>query len=216
MRLDPNEQIAGLPVLEVRKLLRQTIDTQAWNLLFIKRLLPLSTLKARTLLAEMLAQELIEPSPTFRGMWRNTSNGNAFAGATAAKPLRRESAQKSLDEFMERVRYVNSVDCPFISWIGKVVLLGSMLTDRPRVSDVDISVRLDRKYKGEAHSEASTERVQAAIRNGRHFPGYIQQLCWPEREIWLYLKNRVRSISLIEWNEDWLRTQPHKVLYERK
>jgi predicted nucleotidyltransferase len=148
-------------------------------------------------------------------MWCNTSNGNALACATAARPLLRESARKKLDEFLTRVRFVNSPDSQFVFWVGEVVLFGSMLTQKPKVSDVDVSVRLDRKYKGDAFLKAADLRVSVAQQNGRSFRDILERAYWAESEVRLYLKNRSRSISMIEWNEEWLRTQPHEVIYRR-
>ena len=91
-----------------------------------------------------------------------------------------------------------------------------MLTEKARVSDIDVSVRLDRKYQGDAFAKALDHRRRLAQRSGRSFKNSLDMICWPEREVWLHLKNRSRSISLIGWNEKWLGTQPHKVIYERQ
>jgi predicted nucleotidyltransferase len=150
-----------------------------------------------------------------KGMWRNTSNGNALAGASAARPLLRQSAQKKLDDFLTRVRFVNSPECEFVYWVEEVVLFGSMLKQKPRISDVDVSVRLDRKYEGEVFSKATDLRAKIAQRNGRSFRNIVERVYWGEFEVRLYLKNRSRSISMVEWNQKWLATQPHEIIYRR-
>ncbi|MFI6362278.1 nucleotidyltransferase domain-containing protein [Nocardia sp. NPDC050630] len=66
--------------------------------------------------------------------------GGAFANASAARPVKRATAEKVLAEFMDRVRTVNAD--PYSVWtVQKVVLFGSMLNElKETVGDVDLAV----------------------------------------------------------------------------
>jgi len=139
----------------------------AWDERWLRQTLSLSTGRTGNVTAQLVAEKYIEPSPDHKGTWRNTSKGNALACASAAPPLLRQSAQRKLDELLNRVRFVNSPECEFLYWVGEVVLFGRMLTQKARISDVDLSVRLDRKYKrgdlleggGAPSRDSATERT---------------------------------------------------------
>ena len=127
MRITSAGTIAGIPILEVRRFLRETMNVSDWGLTYLQRNLSLTSKQARILLAQLHVDAFVEPSPDHKNMWQNTSNGNALASASAALPLHRESAHKRLDEFLGRVRLVNSRECDFAYLVGRVVLIGSML-----------------------------------------------------------------------------------------
>ncbi len=215
MQIDSKSEIAGLPALDLRAFLRETKHSSHWDVGFFQESLSLSPRRAKTALSDLEAEGYVEPTVDPKGLWRNTSKGNALASASAATPLHRESAELKLKQFLDRVDHVNSEGCEFVYWIEEVVLLGSMLSDKQRVSDIDLSVLLKPKLEGDEHWRASKARSDLAQENGRSFPNYVDQLYWPENEVWRYLKNRSRSISLIEWNENWFKTQPHKFIYRR-
>jgi len=216
MRIASAETIGSVPILQIRRFLRETMHGSGWTLPYLQKRLSLTPQQARALLTQLHADGFVEPSPNHRDMWENTSNGNALASASAALALHRESAEKRLEEFLGRVQFVNSPECEFAYLVAKVVLIGSMLSKKARVSDIDVSVRLDRKYVGDAFAKALEDRKRLAQQTGRSFKSSIDMIFWPEREVWLHLKDRSRSISLIAWDEKWLETQPHKVIYERK
>lgn len=116
---------------------------------------------------------------------------------------------------MDRVHFVNSPACDFLFWIEEVVLFGSMLTQQERVNDVDLCVRMERKIDGDAFSKAADRRSQLARQNGRSFRNMLDELYWAEHEVRLYLKNRSRAISLVQWDAKWLGRTAHQVIYRR-
>jgi predicted nucleotidyltransferase len=215
MQIDSNTEIAGVPILEVRRFLRETRPSCCWSERWLTGILHLSDRRCKAVVAQLLGAGYIERSQTSEDGWQNTVKGNALASASAAKPLHRQSAQKKLDEFLDRVRLVNSLNCEFLCWVEEVVLFGSMLTRKMRLSDIDVSVRLERKLQGEAYTKAAALRTQLAIEKGRSFKSFIEELDWPEREVSLFLKNRSRAISMVRWNSDWLAAQTHQVIYRR-
>jgi hypothetical protein len=111
MRVESTAEIAGLPVLEVRRLLRETMNSYGWHSDMAKALLNLSNQRCAAVIRRLSDERFIEPSPTYPGDWRDTTKGNAMASASAAKPLHRQTALKKLGEFMDRVHFVNSPAC---------------------------------------------------------------------------------------------------------
>ncbi len=110
---------------------------------------------------------------------------------------------------------MNSPDCDFLYWIEEVVVFGSILTNKSRLSDIDISIRLAKKLEAKEFSVAAERRTRLAAANGRSFRNIVDEVYWPEREVLLFVKSRSRAISLIEWNSKWLQEQDHRVLYRR-
>lgn len=80
----------------------------------------------------------------------------------------------------------------------RVALFGSMLTDAKRVSDVDLMVELQpTESDQEVHQAQSQQRIREALRDGRCFGNYMQELSWPQTEVWHFLKSRSRALSLM-------------------
>src|SRR5437879_5525090 len=106
----------------------------------------------------------------------NTAKGNALANATAAALLTRKTAEVRLVEFLTRVRQANSPRAPYALWIDKVVLLGSMISTKARVSDIDVSIKFVNKPD---YAALSNQRISAALGGGRRFGSCVEQVCWP-------------------------------------
>jgi predicted nucleotidyltransferase len=215
MRVESNTEIAGLPVLEVRRFLRETVHDYGWDRHTLKAALKLSDRRCAAVLRGLSEEGYIEASPSFRDAWRNTTKGNALASASAAKSLCRQTADQKLREFLDRVHFVNSSGCDFLYWVEEVALFGSMLKQQQSVNDIDVCVRMERKLKGDAYSKAADLRRRMARQQGRTFRNILDEAYWPEREVRLFLKNRSRAISLVEWDVEWLAVTPHKIIYRR-
>lgn len=215
MRVESTTEVAGLPVLQVRRFLRETMHDYGWGKHTLKAVLKLSDRRSAAVLRGLSEGGYIEVSPSFRGAWRNTTKGNALACASAARSLRRQTADQKLGEFLDRVHFVNSPACDFLFWVEEVALFGSMLKQQQTVNDIDVSVRMERKLDGEAFSNAANFRSRMARQQGRTFRNIVDEVYWPEHEVRLFLKNRSRAISLVEWDAKWLAATPHKIIFRR-
>jgi hypothetical protein len=72
------------------------------------------------------------------------ANGEAFANASAAKPVFRKTAETLPRQFLERLDIVNSnPDCAYR--LESAVLFGSMLSEAERLGDVDIASNCSRR-----------------------------------------------------------------------
>lgn len=148
MRIDPKASIRGVPVLELRKLLRALNSRLSWDLGTIKTVLSATPRKAEHMLSALEAADLARPR---RGKgsktWTTTARAQAFASATAARAITRQTAKRALAEFLGRVGRVNS-DKRFLAKVTRVILFGSYLRgDVDRLSDVDIAIQLEPKEK---------------------------------------------------------------------
>lgn len=155
MNIDPSEQLAGLPILEIRRLLRRL--KQFHGILYlsyggyvrlVQEILDISPYQARQVGKALKQERYVE---RYRGLdnktyWTTSLKGSALALASAARPLRRATAEKKLAEFLDRVRHVR--DSPeFLYKVKKVVVFGSYLTSKERISDIDLGLSLSSKVQ---------------------------------------------------------------------
>lgn len=128
MRIDTNELIAGVAILEVRRLLR---DFNAGiGQLDVERLLDLDGEAALALLSELSRLGLLKRTKTDgERRWVPTVQGNALAGAKALAPMPRKTADALLQAFFDRVREVNA-RADFLYTVAWVDVFGSYLSDR--------------------------------------------------------------------------------------
>lgn len=122
-----------------------------------------------------------------------TVKGRALAQATAATPLHRSTVEKKLQELIERMIQVNASE-EFLYGIEEAFIYGSYLTDTERLGDLDISVTLYRKDEDPDRHMEAVERC--ARESGRHFGNIIDRLFWPQKQVFLYLKQRSRVFSI--------------------
>jgi hypothetical protein len=184
MRIVSDELIASYPTLEVRGFL-------------------LSPRAATIFRNKLKVLGFIEELDKWheRRTFRLTIKGQALANASAAKPIHRKTAERLLDQFLERVKRVNDTQ-EYVYRVEHVVLFGSMLSDIDRLGDVDVAVQLQPKVdKHDGFQEWSMARRRAAEAKGRNFRGVLDWAMWPTQEIFLQLKARSSGLSLHDFSE---------------
>lgn len=202
MRIVPDEMIAGYSALHVRDFLRRYRLTN----FYIEAAEETLVLKPRTAIIFMnklnglgFIEELDERDG--RRVFRLTIKGQALANASAAKPIHRKTAERLLEQFLQRVQRVNSTQ-EYVYRVEHVVLFGSILSDIDRLGDVDVAVQLQPKVNEEAvFQEWSMARRRAAEAKGRNFHGVFEWAVWPTQEIFLLLKARSTGLSLHDFCE---------------
>ena len=128
--------------------------------------------------------------------------------ATAASPLRRETAERLIERVIERARSVNE-DNRWSYRIATLVVFGSFLRGAERPNDVDVACDLVPRWTGERQQEEEQIRRES---RGEPFRNISQWAAWPKLEVIRYLKSRSRGLSIQEL-QDWiLETTHHPVL----
>jgi hypothetical protein len=146
--------------------------------------------------------------------YQNTAKGGALSLASAAKPVRRATAQKRLDEFLARCGEV-SVRPDMLFKVSRAVLFGSMLSDKPLVGDVDLAVTLAPKVADrEKHFALCQEQSREAERSGVCFSNILERLGYPEIRVRRFLKGKSRVLQLVLGSDGILQTAPQRVIYE--
>ena len=217
MRIQLGDQILGIPVLTMRKLLKYVQGLQSGTLDIIVQQLEVDAATARQIQQGLLDEGYIEPSgPLFgQGHWQLTWQGSALANASTRKPITRKTAERLVEEFLSRVREINAGDYAYR--VRRVIVFGSFLSDTPDLGDIDLSIELeDRSTDPDERQAAHQASIALAEQAGRTFKDYMEMLGWSEREVILKLKNRSPSLSLhYEWREQVLtRPIPSKILFD--
>jgi predicted nucleotidyltransferase len=216
MRIDPNGTIGGHPTLFVRKLMQRLRDHIYWDEAAVQKIAAMMPREARALIKALEGEGLVERNRGTKGStWTISQLGQSFGSATAAKPITRQTAERVLSEFLERVRQVNRNDY-FLAKVTKVVLFGSFLRgDLERLSDVDVAVQLEPKEPDVEHARALNEqRVAELTRKGQRFVSFLERAACSYRETFRFLKGRSRSIALADYGAEkaFVDKVPHKFL----
>ncbi len=213
MRIDPKGTVRGYSTLLIRQTLRRLRGDYEWGVEALENAAKLTPGAGRAYAKALQAEGLIEVSR--HGGWTVTQAGETLAVATAARPVTRQTAERALAQFLERVARVND-DPYFLARVTRVALYGSML--RPeveRLSDVDLAVQLVAKEPDfERLREANAERVEHLAILGQCFSNFLEeQFCW-FLETFRFLKGRSRVISLADYTveKSLVLAVPHRML----
>lgn len=215
MQIISSQKLCGYPVLEIRRLMRAGAGSQ-WGVSFVAARLRINTKAATRLIEALVADGLIVEIDT-RANGRNfelTIKGMALGMASAAKPIRRLTAERLVSEFLQRVEEVNN-DSDLLFFVSEVVAFGSLLTASPTLSDIDLAVMYKRKFCETHWTVQARQRVAIAEANGRYFSGFFERLGWPEREIELRLRKGSRALHLHDLSGEgkFIETIPHQRIY---
>jgi predicted nucleotidyltransferase len=196
--------IAGHTALLVRSFLRRfrasEIDVDA-----AARELNIDEHQAQEFLIAIETLGLIEAEaahlqPSGR-MYSVTIKGNALASASAAKPIRRSTAEIALRHFITRLDQFD-IRSEYVYRVVSAVLFGSMLSNSEHLADVDIAVELEPKIADEEKfGEWCDARRRLALKIGARFSNTMDREYWPQMEVFRALRARSRALSLHEWNQ---------------
>ena len=196
MQIDSKGRLNGIPITEIRSLFRKAGLNGALSTGFVREELTLNERKATSLLLSLQAEGLIERTDSG---WSLTKNGVRLRAASAAKPLLRSTADRLLQELLDRIQELNQSPL-FLARVERAIVFGSYLSKADRLGDLDVAIQWQRKEADfEKHNAANTERVIAEINRGRHFANMTEQLYWWQREGFLFLRNRKRGLSLHDY-----------------
>jgi hypothetical protein len=171
------------------------------------------------MLAELLESEgYIEPENerNIEGYYHLTIKGGSLKLASAAKPIRRETAEKSIEAFLDRVNEVNT-NPNYLYETSDVMIFGSFLSEKEYINDVDLAfdLYLKSQYHGELLDTMIKNKIESAINHGRNFSTYFEEMYWPYKEIMLKLKSRSRILSFHPLKDGILDKIEKKIIYRK-
>jgi hypothetical protein len=206
VRIATNQKIAGYPATRIRQLMRETIG-RSITLRYVQEILRCSGPAAIRVLNDLRNDGFVH---SVRDHFEPSTKGSALAMATAAAPLRRETAERLIVTVVERARAINA-DNKWAYRIGLLVLFGSCVSGSDRPNDVDIACELLPRWDGERQREQ--EQIRREAKSDR-FRNMSEWATWPKLEVVRFLKSRARGLSIQEL-EDWtLQAGHHQVLFK--
>lgn len=214
MQINSNDEKFGLPVIKLREFLKR--HSYNWGVESLMNCFDLSRDKADAIMIKLEEEGYIEKTNIDHEeqLWRNTTKGNALALASAAKPILRNTAEKKINEFLARVKEVNSNEY-YLYKIRKVILFGSYLGEAEKLGDIDLAIEIiPKETDPDKFQKLSNDRSEEAKYCGRHFSNYLEELYWPQSEVLKYLKSRSRSISIHFTSDSVLKNSKYKVIFE--
>jgi len=199
VQIHATDEVEGVLLLDIRALFRQGGLDGILSAGSIRRRLHLTKSKTDRLIAALRRIGLLEPIRDRRGEsaaadeWQLSKDGVRLRAATAAKPLRRETADRLLSELLDRITTLNS-DGWFLARVHKPVAFGSYIGNAERIGDLDIAIELVRREPDfRKHTKANDRRVTEEFARGRRFASIVDQIFWWHREAMMFLRDRRRG-----------------------
>lgn len=197
MRISRNQKINNTPILKVRDFFKNLARcrTDTFTLEEVCDFFEIHNLEANNLLRELTEQGFIEKSSS--DCYKTTLKGEALRIARCVPPIKRDKADKIVNDFMQRVEEINNNDY-YLYRVSKILLFGSYIKeDAVDFGDIDIAFDLERKIKNkEVFEKLNREFFEKAQDEGKCFSSYIERLFYSETVVISKLKNRNRYISL--------------------
>ncbi len=214
MRINTKDNISGLPILTVRKFLRNSgflINSDR-----IKYFLKTdSNEKSKSFLKALIENELVtfEKESEGKNHYTITDKGNTLSKATARKPIFRSTADRLIKEFIIRIITIRDNDY-YLFKVKRATIFGSYMSNANRLSDIDINLEIIPKEKdSDKHMKLVEKRLEDVQLRGRHFKSYLEAIFWPQTEVEQFLRAGSPSISLEIVDQNKLEKLDHKIIY---
>ena len=222
MQIHASDEVEGVSLLKIRAVFRQLGLDGILSASFVSRHLQLTKPETDRLIGALREAGLLAPVRTryaagvLEDEWHLTKDGIRLRAATAAKPLRRETADRLLSGLLERIATLNA-DERFLARVQKAVAFGSYIGSADRIGDLDVAVELVRREPNfQKHTEANNRHVADEFAKGRHFANILAQMFWWQQEAMLFLRNRKRGLSLHDYGpiREIVEASPHKTVFQ--
>ncbi len=208
MKISREDTILGLPAVAVRDFFRRH-DVLVPQ--FIERELGLKGQQIQEFIIGAEREGLAAKRWAEEECLHLTTKGNRLAQART-RSIRRSTAERALESLVLRAKAINHG--PYLYTVRRLAVFGSFLSDTPTLRDLDVAFELKARVVDGDFFEAERAYVAEAEANGRRFSTYVDELCWPQMEIRMKLKNRSPVISLHEFDELARLAAPYRIVLE--
>jgi predicted nucleotidyltransferase len=212
MRINPKEKLYGQPVLKIREVVRYAMQerlfrrTKALIIEEVSKILIQPKVISKQIIEKLIADEYLVLSKVkyvnfFQYELKETEKGRRFGIATADPAITRQKADALLNELIERAKAINANE-DLVYIVERIKVFGSYLSNKDMLGDLDVAVKLTRKYEGNDFTKQNQQRISIALKNGRQFSNYINEIYWPHTEVMLMLKTKKKGLSLHDEDAD--------------
>ena len=212
MRINNKDILFGQPILRIRDVIRDAMIERLKSVDkdYIEERVAMLLKQPKSVAKQIIKQLVSEDYLVLQNVKygdviqyeiTETEKGRRFGIASADPSISRGKATQLLNELIERVKQVNATK-DLIYYVETVKVFGSYLSTKDLLGDLDVAVKLARKYEGDKFMEENKKRSHLAIQKGRTFSNYFQELLWPHREVMLLLKTKKKGLSLHDEERD--------------
>ena len=203
---------SGVSAAAVRGFLRQSAELERRTVADVVKELAINSAAAQSVLAAMQMAGYIEPIRG--GKYRNTEAGNSVAQVSKARPIKKQTAEKALADFLTRVKNVN-LESEYLYSVESVVLFGPYFEGIRKVKNVDVAVELEPKEINPSKLEHLVkQQAEAEEATGKKFKSFSDRRAWGRNKVLAFLRGKSRALALHELNDEIL-ARPNKVLMKR-
>jgi hypothetical protein len=150
MNISSNDVLAGYPALATRNFLRSVGEFTPGTVMHVFNV---GLTPAKKYCEVLEADGYIEKHPTFPTFYRKTASGSRLSNATAARRIKRATADRIVGTLMNAIRNsFRDIHQPFL--LNRVWLFGSYIREAPTLSDIDVTIEAVPKETGNAHIDA--------------------------------------------------------------
>ncbi|MFO7658138.1 MAG: hypothetical protein R6W78_13850 [Bacteroidales bacterium] len=225
MIINPKEIFCGQPILNIRKVVRNAMNEKLWGRSMtiitgkVAKILKQSTAISKQVVEQLIREEyLIYKKEKFgksiQYELEATDKGRQFGLASATAPISREKATQLLDQLIERAKVINS-NKELVYFVESLKVFGSYLSDKDYLGDLDVGVKLTRRFESVEFTHQSQKRIELAMANGWKFSNFLDKISWPHTELMLMLKAGKKGLSLhLEEIDDVIKISETKLVYQ--
>jgi len=212
MQIDPKEILFGQPILKIREVVRYAMRLKLFGrsksevICKVEGILKEPNSVAKEVVKRMIQEEYLFLKKVKYGVIYQfelieTIKGRRLGITKVNPPISREKATQLLTELIDRAKAINAND-ELVYFVESLKVFGSYLSDKEVLGDLDVGIKLIRKYDSDKFKQKSQQRSDLAIENGRRFSNSTDELFWSETEVLILLKARQRGLSLHKEDED--------------
>jgi len=212
MRINPKDKLYDQPILKIREILRHAMQerffesTKPLIIAEISKILLQSTAVSEQIVEQLIRDQYlilkeVTAANTLHYELVATDKGRRFGIATANTAITRQKADELLNDLIERAKTINAND-DLVYVVERIKVFGSYLSNKELLGDLDVAVKLTRKYEGIDFTNRNQKRIITASQNGRKFSSYMDQISFPHTEVMLMLKTKKKGLSLHDEDTD--------------
>jgi len=212
MQINSKEILFGQPILKIREVVRHAMRQRLWGssksevICKVAGILKEPNPFAKEVVKQMIQEEYlfikkVKYGVSYQYELKETIKGRRLGITKANPPISREKATQLLNELINRAKAINANN-ELVYFVDSLKVFGSYLSDKEVLGDLDVGIKLKRKYDDDQFAQKSEQRSDLAIENGRRFSNWTDKLFWSETEVLLMLKARQRGLGLHKLDED--------------
>lgn len=212
MQINSKDILFGQPILKIREVVRFAMRQKLWGrskaevICKVGDILKEPNSVAKEIVKQMIHEEYfflkkVKYGVIYQYELKETIKGRRLGITKVNPPISREKATQLLNELIDRAKAINAND-ELVYFVESLKVFGSYLSDKAVLGDLDVGIKLIRKYDSDKFAQKSQERSDLAIESGRRFSNSTDELFWSETEVLLMLKARQRGLSLHKEDED--------------